>query len=43
MKELYPEINVKLFRRQDLRDLLIEYGLDEQAAAIIGTEAQKGK
>ena len=41
MKELYPEINVKLFRRQDLRDLLIEYGLDEQAAAIIGTEAQK--
>ena len=43
MKELDPEINVKLFRRQDLRDLLIEYGLDEQAAAIIGTEAQKGK
>ena len=43
LKELYPEINVKLFRRQDLRDLLIEYGLDEQAAAIIGTEAQNDK
>ena len=43
MKELYPEINVKLFKRQDLRDLLIEYGLDDQAAAIIGTEAQKDK
>jgi hypoxanthine phosphoribosyltransferase len=43
MKELYPELNVKLFRRQDLRDLLIKYGLDDQAAAIIGTEAQKDK
>jgi hypoxanthine phosphoribosyltransferase len=40
LKELYPEINVKLFKRQDLRDLMIEYGLDEHAAAIIGIEAQ---
>ena len=43
LKELYPEINVKLFKRQDLRDLMIEYGLDEQAAAIIGSEAQRQK
>ena len=41
MKELYPDVNVKLFKRQDLRDILIEYGLDDQAAAISGTEAQK--
>lgn len=40
LKERYPEINIKLFKRQDLRDLMLEYGLDEQAAAIIGTEAQ---
>jgi hypoxanthine phosphoribosyltransferase len=43
MHELYPEINVKLLKRQDLRDLLIEYGLDEQAAAISGTKAQNSK
>jgi hypoxanthine phosphoribosyltransferase len=40
LNKLYPDINVKLLKRQDLRDLMIEYGLDEQAAAIIGTEAQ---
>jgi hypoxanthine phosphoribosyltransferase len=43
MHELYPEINVKLLKRQDLRDLLIEYGLDEQAATITGTKAQNTK
>lgn len=43
MKELYPDVNIKLFKRQDLRDLLIKYGLDEQAAAIIGTEAQNDR
>jgi hypothetical protein len=41
LNELYPEVKVKLFKRQDLRDLMIEYGLDEQAAAIIGTDAQQ--
>ncbi len=41
LKELYPDINIKLFKRQDLRDLMIEYGLDKQAAAIIGTDAQQ--
>jgi len=40
LQELYPEINIKLFKRSDLRDLLLQYGLDEQAAAIMGTEAQ---
>ena len=41
LKKLYPQVNIKLFRRQDLRDMMIEYGLDEQAAAIIGTGAQQ--
>lgn len=41
LRELYPEINVKLFKRSDLRDLMIKYGLDEHAARIAGTEAQE--
>jgi hypothetical protein len=41
LRELHPDINIKLFKRSDLRDLMIKYGLDEQAAAISGTEAQK--
>lgn len=40
MAELYPEINVKLFKRSDLRDMMIKYGMDDQAVTITGTEAQ---
>ncbi|MGH2537292.1 MAG: hypothetical protein ACRDHL_07855 [Candidatus Promineifilaceae bacterium] len=40
LKELYPEINIKLLRRQELRGLMIKYGLAEQAARLTGTEAQ---
>lgn len=40
LKELYPEINIKLFKRDDLRNLMIKFGLDTYAAPIIGTEAQ---
>ncbi len=40
LQQLYPEINIKLFKRQDLRDMMIRYGLDKHAAAIIGTDAQ---
>jgi hypothetical protein len=42
MKELYPDVNIKLFKRQDLRELMIKYGLDQEAEPIIGTEAQGG-
>ena len=41
MQELYPDVHVKLLKRRDLRDLMIKYGLDQEAAAILGTEAQK--
>ncbi len=41
MKELYPEINVKLFKRGSMRDLLTKYGLDQQASHLRGTQAQK--
>jgi hypothetical protein len=41
MKELYPDVNVKLFRRRDLHDLLVKYGHDREAAQIRGREAQR--
>ncbi|WP_420631230.1 hypothetical protein [Candidatus Leptofilum sp.] len=40
MAELYPDINVKLFKRDDLRNLMIKFGLDGEAAPIVGTDAQ---
>jgi hypothetical protein len=41
LRELYPDVNIKLFTRSDLRDLMIKYGMDEQAAAIVGIQAQE--
>ncbi len=39
--EHYPEINIKLFKRSDFRQLMAKYGLDdEQRAAWIGLESQ---
>jgi hypothetical protein len=32
LQERYPGVNVKLFKRRDIRRLLIKYGLDEPAA-----------
>lgn len=40
MKELYPHINVKLFKRRELRDLMLKYGLLQEAGRIQGTAAQ---
>lgn len=40
MKELYPDINIKLFKRADLRTLMMKYGLDQEADKISGTGAQ---
>ena len=40
MGRLYPEINVKLFKRRDIRDLMIKFGLDDQASEIAGTDSQ---
>lgn len=42
LKQLYPDINIKLLKRRDLRSLMIKYGLDHAAEKIQGTEAQKG-
>lgn len=43
LQELYPDVNIKLFKRQELRNMMIKYGLDEQVVAIIGTDAQEGR
>lgn len=40
LRALYPDINIKLFKRNDLRDMMIKYGMDEHAAKIVGTDAQ---
>ena len=40
LQELYPEVNIKLFKRRELRNLMIKYGLMDEAETIIGTGAQ---
>jgi len=40
MKELYPEIQVKLVKRREMRDLMIKFGLESEAQEIIGVAAQ---
>ena len=41
MQELYPDVKVKLYKRAAIRRLLVKYGLDEEAAKIRGTDAQR--
>ena len=41
MADLYPNINIKLMKRRDMRDLMVKYGLYDQAEHIQGTQAQK--
>lgn len=43
IQERYPDINIKLFKRRELRNLMIKYGLMDEAEAIIGTAAQNNK
>lgn len=40
MKELYPEINVKLFKRREMHKMMVKFGLEQEAEMIAGTEAQ---
>jgi hypothetical protein len=40
MKELYPHVNIKLFKRREMRDLMVKYGLEQEAAVISGNAAQ---
>lgn len=40
MQELYPDVAIKLFKRGDVRNLMVKYGLDREADRIHGTDAQ---
>ena len=40
MHELYPDVHIKLFKRRDLHNLMVKYGLDQEAKQITGTQAQ---
>ncbi len=41
MSELYPDIQIKLLKRQDIRDMMVKFGLDEEAGRLFGTLAQE--
>ncbi len=40
IKELYPDINIKLFKRRELRNMMLRFGMAAEAERIFGTEAQ---
>ena len=40
LKELYPDINIKLFKRADLRQMMVKYGLEQEAGNIAGDNTQ---
>ena len=40
MRQHYPEVNIKLFKRRELRDLMYKYGLEREAGRVRGTGAQ---
>ena len=42
MKQLYPDINIKLFKRKEMRELMLKFGLLDEAASILNGEAQPG-
>lgn len=41
LRELYPDVNIKLFKRGDLRELMVKYGLEREAERIKGNAAQE--
>jgi hypoxanthine phosphoribosyltransferase len=43
LKELYPDVNIKLFKRREMRDLMMKYGLMTEAQKLRGTEAQNDR
>lgn len=41
MQEMYPQVNIKLMKRREMRDLMVKYGLYDEAGKIQGTAAQE--
>jgi len=40
MKELYPEVNIKLYKRRELHKLMVKFGLETEAEQTSGDEAR---
>jgi hypothetical protein len=40
LQQLYPDIRIKLMKRNDMRTLFLKYGLEEEARKLMGTDAQ---
>lgn len=43
IRELYPDVNIKLFKRRELRNMMVRFGMYEEADRILGTDAQEWK
>jgi len=41
MEQIYPDINIKLFKRSDMRNLMVKFGLYNEASRLQGTSAQE--
>lgn len=41
IRELYPDINIKLYKRRELHHLMVKFGLDDEAADIRGVARQE--
>lgn len=41
IKEMYPDINIKLFKRRELRNMMLRFGMVDEAEKIFGNEAQE--
>ena len=43
VKELYPDLNIKLFKRRELRNMMVRFGMVAEAERILGSDAQDWK
>jgi hypothetical protein len=43
IQELYPDVHIKLYKRREMRELMVKYGLLQEAAEIQGPEAQRSE
>lgn len=41
IRELYPDINIKLFKRRELRNMMVRFGMVDEADRILGSDAQE--
>ena len=40
MNELYPEIHIKLFKRREIREMMLKFGLVDEVSQILDDKAQ---